>query len=108
MATRHAWDSRPLGLILILFWAFPSAIYAVITNNGAEFVFPTENDTLHYNDFVQVQYTSNFTDPWLYAFCSAADGTVLGKLAALMFDMKTYHTWAWNGGKLEVYRLRLF
>ncbi|ROW10295.1 hypothetical protein VMCG_02101 [Cytospora schulzeri] len=41
--------------------------------NGVEFLFPTKGTTLHYNDYVQVQYISNFSDPWLVAYCIGAD-----------------------------------
>lgn len=50
--------------------------------NGVQFLFPTQGTTLHYNDNVQVQYTSGFADdPWLVAFCLSADGHV-GKKAS--------------------------
>lgn len=62
-----------------MLFAFPSAIYASTTTNGVEFLFPTLNVTLHYGDYVQVQYISNFSDPWLFAFCLAADGSIPGK-----------------------------
>lgn len=47
--------------------------------NGVKFLFPTQGVTLHYNDYVEVQYTSGFSKPWLFAFCNASDGTISEK-----------------------------
>lgn len=54
-------------------------VSAATPSNGVEFLFPTQGATLHYNDYVQVQYTSEFEAPWLYTFCRAASGSVSRK-----------------------------
>lgn len=64
------------GLLLASFFARASAM---TPSNGVEFLFPTQGATLHYNDYVQVQYTSEFSEPWLYTFCRAASGSVSRK-----------------------------
>lgn len=64
------------GLLLASFFA---RVSAMTPSNGVEFLFPTQGATLHYNDYVQVQYTSEFSEPWLYTFCRAASGSVSRK-----------------------------
>ncbi|KAJ0123158.1 cytochrome-1 [Diaporthe amygdali] len=64
------------GLFLALFFA---CVSAMTPSNGVEFLFPTQGATLHYNDYVQVQYTSEFSAPFLYTFCRAASGSVSQK-----------------------------
>ncbi|ROW13781.1 hypothetical protein VPNG_03507 [Cytospora leucostoma] len=62
----------PLLLILLALSATPAP--AMTPTNGVQFLFPTQGAALHYDDYVQVQYTSNFSAPWLFTFCEAADG----------------------------------
>ncbi|KAI5923567.1 hypothetical protein F4810DRAFT_199198 [Camillea tinctor] len=51
--------------------------------NGVTWQYPTRGLTFYYLDTVQVTYTSNFSDPNLYTFCSDENGnTVQKKLAA--------------------------
>lgn len=61
------------GLLLASLFA---GISGMTPSNGVEFLFPTQGATLHYNDYVQVQYTSEFSEPWLYTFCRTASGSV--------------------------------
>ncbi|KAG8166613.1 hypothetical protein KVR01_002302 [Diaporthe batatas] len=56
-----------------------ASVSAATPSNGVEFLFPTQGATLHYNDYVQVQYTSEFEAPYLYTFCRAASGSVSQK-----------------------------
>lgn len=67
-----------LGALPILALLFAS-VSSMTETNGVLFLFPTQGVTLHYNDYVQVQYISNFTDPWLFTFCRDADGNVGGE-----------------------------
>jgi hypothetical protein len=53
-----------------------TSVSAATPSNGVEFLFPTQGATLHYNDYVEVEYTSEFEAPWLYTFCRAASGSV--------------------------------
>ncbi|POS74990.1 cytochrome-1 [Diaporthe helianthi] len=55
------------------------SVSAATPTNGVEFLFPTQGITFHHNDYVQVQYTSEFEAPWLYTFCRAASGSVSQK-----------------------------
>lgn len=72
--------TRAFGLRTVLgLSSLASTAYAMTMTNGVEFLFPTQGATLHYNDYVQVQYISNFTDPWLFTFCEEADGSVSGE-----------------------------
>ncbi|KAI0596797.1 hypothetical protein F4775DRAFT_562800 [Biscogniauxia sp. FL1348] len=51
--------------------------------NGVTWQYPTSGLTFYYLDTVQVTYTSNFSDPNLYTFCSDGNGgTIQKKLAA--------------------------
>lgn len=70
----------PNALASVLFLAsLIASVSAATPSNGVEFLFPTQGATLHYNDYVQVQYTSEFEAPWLYTFCRAASGSVSRK-----------------------------
>lgn len=53
-----------------------AGVHSMTPTNGVEFLFPTQGTALHYNDYVQVQYTSNFSAPWLYTFCLDGDSNV--------------------------------
>ena len=72
MASRPPYIMVSIHLLASIF----ARVSAMIPTNGVEFLFPTQGATLHYNDYVQVQYTSEFSDPWLYTFCRAASGSV--------------------------------
>lgn len=75
MASRRPYV-KVSGLLLASLFA---CVSAMTPSNGVEFLFPTQGATLHYNDYVQVQYTSEFSAPWLYTFCRAASGSVSRK-----------------------------
>ncbi|KUI73459.1 hypothetical protein VM1G_08835 [Cytospora mali] len=61
---------------VLLLGLFSALSTAMTPSNGVQFLFPTQGAALHYNDYVEVQYISNFTAPWLIAFCLDADGHV--------------------------------
>lgn len=74
---------RPYVVVAGLFLAsFIASVCAMTPSNGVEFLFPTQGATLHYNDYVQVQYTSQFDAPWLYTFCKTASGSVSRKFSS--------------------------
>lgn len=76
MASHYYPTHPPTPVALLLLGVFSAICGAMTPTNGVQFLFPTAGTTLHYNDNVQVQYTSNFSDPWLFAFCLSADGNV--------------------------------
>lgn len=55
---------------------FASLFAGIHSENGVEFLFPTQGTTLHYNDYVQVQYTSSFSAPWLFTWCMDGDRNI--------------------------------
>ncbi|PQE03087.1 transmembrane alpha-helix domain-containing protein [Rutstroemia sp. NJR-2017a BVV2] len=63
---------------------------AADSTNGVEFLYPTEGLTLHYMDIVNVTYTSGFSSPQMWVFCSnASDVTaslITGKCRELEAD----------------------
>lgn len=75
LAATKGMASHSLGLGATLL-SLVSTSLSMQPTNGVQFLFPTQGVTLHYNDYVQVQYTSDFTDPWLFTFCESADGDV--------------------------------
>lgn len=76
---------RPYAVVAALFLAsFIASVCAMTPSNGVEFLFPTQGATLHYNDYVQVQYTSQFDAPWLYTFCRTASGSVSRKFSSYL------------------------
>ncbi|KAH8757539.1 hypothetical protein F5883DRAFT_567376 [Diaporthe sp. PMI_573] len=73
-------STLPYGMASGLFLAsLITSVSAATPSNGVEFLFPTQGATLHYNDYVEVEYTSEFEAPWLYTFCRAASGSVSQK-----------------------------
>lgn len=70
------YSHHPATTATLLLGLFSAICGAVTTTNSVQFLFPTNGTTLHYNDYVQVQYISEFSDPWLVAFCSSADGHI--------------------------------
>lgn len=75
------------GLFLASFFA---SVPAMTPSNGVEFLFPTQGATLHYNDYVQVEYTSEFSAPWLYTFCRAASGSVSRRSSLSMASLRLF------------------
>lgn len=73
--------SRLLHAMLsgVLLASLFARVSGMTPSNGVEFLFPTQGATLHYNDYVQVQYISEFSEPWLYTFCRTASGSVSRK-----------------------------
>jgi hypothetical protein len=70
----------PYAMASVLFLsALIAPVSAATPSNGFEFLFPTQGATLHYNDYVAVQYTSEFDAPYLYTFCREATGSVSRK-----------------------------
>lgn len=81
------------GLFLALSFA---CVSAMTPSNGVEFLFPTQGATLHYNDYVQVQYTSEFSAPFLYTFCRAASGSVSRKFSSSIESLLDTGTAKWE------------
>lgn len=81
---------RPYAMVSGLFLAsfLCASVCAMTPSNGVEFLFPTQGATLHYNDYVQVQYTSEFDGPWLYTFCRTASGSVSRKFSVYPADSR--------------------
>lgn len=79
MAARPPRAAGPLGLWTTLLLCMSTVKSASVESNGVQFLYPTKGVTLHYNDYVQVQWTSNFSDPWLFTFCSNSDNDVSRK-----------------------------
>lgn len=54
-----------------------TTVHAVPNKNGVDFLFPVDNSslTLNYLDTIVVTYTSNFTNPLLYTFCTNVSNT---------------------------------
>lgn len=75
-----------------------ASVSAATPSNGVEFLFPTQGATLHYNDYVEVQYISEFEAPWLYTFCRAASGSVSRKsiFSKSIFDRFQAGIGAWE------------
>lgn len=73
------------GLLLASLFA---RVSGMTPSNGVEFLFPTQGATLHYNDYVQVQYTSEFSEPWLYTFCRTASGSVSRKSSLSLASLR--------------------
>lgn len=44
--------------------------------NGVTFLYPAGGETFYYLDTVNVTYTSSFSQPYLFTFCSKADDNV--------------------------------
>lgn len=82
--------SRPPYIMasVLLLASFSACVSAMTPTNGVEILFPTQGATLHYNDYVQVQYTSEFSDPWLYTFCRAASGSVSRKFSLSLATLR--------------------
>jgi hypothetical protein len=53
------------------------------SNHGVVFLFPTTGDTFNYGSVVNVSWTSSFTNPLLYTFCSnSTTSNIQGTLLA--------------------------
>lgn len=82
---------RPCAMASGLFLAsFFASVCGMTPSNGVEFLFPTQGATLHYNDYVQVQYTSEFDAPWLYTFCRTASGSVSRKFSLYLATFRPF------------------
>ncbi|KUI52544.1 hypothetical protein VP1G_10471 [Cytospora mali] len=71
--------NHPATTAILLLGLFSALSTAMTPSNGVQFLFPTHGAELHYNDYVEVQYISNFTAPWLFAFCNDVDGHISPK-----------------------------
>lgn len=65
---------HPITTIILLLGLL-STVYTQVSPDGPEFLFPADSITLHYNDWLEVQYISNFSTPWMGGFCHTADGS---------------------------------
>jgi hypothetical protein len=69
MAIYHFYSAVAFSYFLLI----PSLVLAqpnCNSNHGVVFTFPTTGDVFNYGDVVNVSWTSGFTNPLLYTFCS--------------------------------------
>ena len=68
----------PLSLFIFFgVWSLLAATGArAESENGVTFLYPAGGEMFYYLDTVNVTYTSSFSSPYLYTFCSTADDTV--------------------------------
>ncbi|ROV95977.1 hypothetical protein VMCG_07976 [Cytospora schulzeri] len=62
---------HPTATLILFLFLFSPAYTLDLSPDGTGFIFPTEGLTLHYNDYVLVDYVSNFSTPYLKVWCSS-------------------------------------
>lgn len=81
--------------ILRRLWLFTATAAALLgatvqaADQGGDknrFLFPTKNSTFHYLDTVNVAYTTDYDEPWLYLYCWDANDARQGKYTLFVSD----------------------